>query len=228
MRLLALLAVVIPLPLALLLLFRPETRGLDTLIPMLSWAMLVTCYMMFWFAVAAAVNVARLSSSTNALIMVAIWTILVLVLPVSLNLVVNTISPAPSRTELASRTRVVTAESLRQYEDFFSADYRYASDPETLMVKDGLIEVPPRMRAFFLAKQRVDEQLEPLLKRFDHQLLQQQKLVDTIGFLSPAILVNEALNSIAGTDSRRFIAFKAQTEAFHDAWRKHFSPRLAP
>ena len=46
--LLALLAVVIPLPLALLLLFRPETRGLDTLIPMLSWAMLVTCYMMFW------------------------------------------------------------------------------------------------------------------------------------------------------------------------------------
>ena len=225
-RLLALLAVVIPLPLALLLLFRPETRGLDTLIPMLSWAMLVTCYMMFWFAVAAAVNVARLSSSTNALIMVAIWTILVLVLPVSLNLVVNTISPAPSRTELASRTRVVTAKSLRQYEDLFSADYRYASDPETLMVKDGRIEVPSRMRAFFLAKQRVDEQLEPLLKRFDHQLLQQQKLVDTIGFLSPAILVNEALNSIAGTDSRRFIAFKAQTEAFHNLWRKHFSPRI--
>lgn len=225
-RLLALLAVVVPLPLVLLLLFRPEARALDTLLPMFSWATLVTCYMMFWFAVAAAVNVGGLPSSTNALIMVAIWTILVLVLPVSLNLLVHSVIPAPSRTELASRTRVVTAESLRQYEDLYSADYRYASDPESLKVQDGHIEVPSRMRAFFLAKQRVDEQVEPLLKRFDRQLLEQQALVDAIGFLSPAILVNEALNSIAGTDSRRFVAFKAQTEAFHDSWRSHFAPRI--
>ena len=62
-----------------------------------------------------------LSSSTNALIMVAIWTVLVLVLRFALNLVVNMINPAPSRTELASRTRVVTAKSLRQYENLYSA-----------------------------------------------------------------------------------------------------------
>ena len=225
-RLLALLAVVIPLPIIILLLLRPETRGMDSLLLMMSWSALVTCYILFWFAVAAVVNVAGLSSSTNALIMVATWTVLVLVLPVTLNLVVNIISPAPSRTELASRTRVVTAESLRQYENLYSADYRYASDPEALMVKDGRIEVPSRMRAFFLAKQRVDEQVEPFLRRFDHQLLQQQKLVDAMGFLSPAILVNEALNSIAGTDSRRFLAFKSQTEGFHNSWRQHFSPRI--
>ncbi|WP_420871856.1 DUF3526 domain-containing protein [Bradyrhizobium septentrionale] len=57
------------------------------------------------------------------------------------------------------------------------------------------------MRAFFLAKQRVDEQIEPLLKNFDRQLLRQQDLVDKIGFLSPAILVNEGLNGVAGTES---------------------------
>jgi len=158
--------------------------------------------------------------------MVAIWTLLVLILPVMMNLIVSIVSPAPSRTELASRTRVVTAESLREYEDLYSADYRYAADPEALLVKDGSIEVPSRMRAFLLAKQNVEEQIEPLLKRFDHQLLLQQTLVDRLSFLSPAILVNEAMNSIAGNDSRRFLAFKNQTETFHNAWREYFSPRI--
>ncbi|MCA6106177.1 DUF3526 domain-containing protein [Bradyrhizobium cenepequi] len=172
------------------------------------------------------VNASGLSSSTNALIVVALWTIFVLILPVTMNLVVGLVSPAPSRTELASRTRVATAESLREFEDLYSADYRYASDPEALLVKDERIEVPSRMRAFFLAKQRVDEKIEPLLKRFDQQLRQQQRLVDRLSLLSPAILVNEALNSIAGTDSRRFLAFKDQTEAFHNSWRQYFSPKI--
>ncbi|WWP83713.1 DUF3526 domain-containing protein [Bradyrhizobium septentrionale] len=139
----------------------------------------------------------------------------------------RTLYPAPSRTELASRTRVVTAEALREYENLYSADYRYASDPDALLIKDGHIEIPARMRAFFLAKQRVDEQIEPLLKNFDRQLLRQQDLVDKIGFLSPAILVNEGLNGVAGTDSRRFLAFKNQTEEFHNVWRKYFVPLIA-
>jgi hypothetical protein len=101
---------------------------------MLSWSALVAAYTLFWFAVAALVNTVGLSSSTNALIMVALWTILVLILPVAMNLAVGLVSPAPSRTELASRTRVATAESLHEYEDLYSADYRYASDPEALLV----------------------------------------------------------------------------------------------
>ncbi|AMA58964.1 DUF3526 domain-containing protein [Bradyrhizobium sp. CCGE-LA001] len=225
-RLFALLAVAIPLPLFALALLRPETRGVEQMLLMLSWSALVVSYALFWFALAALVNVAGFSSSANALIMVAVWTVLVLILPVALNLVVNLVSPAPSRTELASRTRVVTADALREYEDLYSADYRYASDPEALAVKDGRVEIPSRMRAFFLAKQRVDERIEPLLKQFDRQLLEQQRLVDVLGFLSPAILVNEALNAIAGTDSRRFLAFKSQTETFHNSWREHFAPRI--
>ncbi|WP_315770098.1 MULTISPECIES: DUF3526 domain-containing protein [unclassified Bradyrhizobium] len=95
-----------------------------------------------------------------------------------------------------------------------------------MAVKDGRIEVPSRMRAFFLAKQRVDQQIELLRKRFGHQLLEQQQLVDVIGFLSPAILANEALNSIAGTDSHRFVAFKTYTEVFHDDWRRFISQKI--
>lgn len=225
-RLIAVLSIVIPLPLIALLASHPDTRALEPVLLMLSWAALVAGYALFWFAAAALVNVLGRPSSQNALIMIALWTVLVLVLPVAMNLAVDAISPAPSRTELASRTRVVTADALKEYENLYSADYRYASDPEALAVKDGRIDVPSRMRAFFLAKQRVDERIEPLLKRFDNQLLEQQHLVDLVGFLSPAILVNEALNSVAGNGSLRFVAFKAQTEAFHNRWRSFFAPRI--
>lgn len=226
-RYLVLLVVMLPLPPLILLALFPETRTTESLLFMALWALVVASYTLFWFALAGLVNAFGRVSSSNALIMISIWTFLVLILPIVMNLVVGAISPAPSRTELASRTRVVTADALREYEDMYSTDYRYASDPETLAVKDGRIEVPARMRAFFLAKQRVDAQVEPLLNEFDKQLLAQQKLVDTIGFLSPAILVNEALNLVAGNDSRRFLAFKAQTEAFHDIWRAFFAPKIA-
>lgn len=226
-RYLVFLAVMLPLPPLVLLALFPETRTADSLLFMALWALVVASYTLFWFALAALVNAFGRTSASNALIMISGWTVLVLILPIVMNLVVGAISPAPSRTELASRTRVVTADALREYEDMYSTDYRYASDPETLTVKDGRIEVPARMRAFFLAKQRVDAQVEPLLNEFDHQLLQQQQLVDTIGFLSPAILVNEALNLVAGNDSRRFLAFKTQTEAFHNGWRAFFAPKIA-
>ncbi|UPJ46755.1 DUF3526 domain-containing protein [Bradyrhizobium sp. 200] len=225
-RIVALLAVAIVLPISILLVLRPDTRGSEQLILMLSWSALVAAYSSFWFALAAVVNVFGRSSSSNALALIATWTLLVLIIPVLTNLFIAVVSPAPSRTALASLTRVVTGESLLEYERLYSADYRYAADPEALQVKDGKIEVPARMLAFFLAKQRVDERIEPLLKGFDEQLLAQQKIVDRMSFLSPAILVNEAMSAIAGTDSRRFAAFKGQTERFHDGWREYFAPRI--
>ncbi|XSC48563.1 ABC transporter permease [Bradyrhizobium sp. RDT10] len=94
-RMLALLAIVIPVPLVVLLLIRPEARGAEQLVLMLSWSALVAAYSLFWFAVAALVNTVGRSSSTNALIMVALWTIFVLILPVTMNLAVGLVSPAP-------------------------------------------------------------------------------------------------------------------------------------
>jgi ABC-2 type transport system permease protein len=94
------------------------------------------------------------------------------------------------------------------------------------MVKDGHIEIPERMRAFFLAKKDVDERIEQLLGAFDRQFAARQQLVNRFAFLSPAILLNEAMNSVAGNGSRRYLAFKTQVESFHNEWRKYFYPRI--
>jgi ABC-2 type transport system permease protein len=211
------------LPVALLLAFHPEARG-GQVGPLLGWIGIVMGYGGFWFAVALAVNSLRLSSSANALILIASWTILVLVVPLLLNLLVERLHPSPSRVELSIQTRAIQAENLRRYDDQFSGDFRYIEEPEALQAKDGRIEIPPRTMASFLARRDMDARVDALLDDFDESLVEQQAAVDRLSFLSPAILTYEGLTTLAGTDGQRYLAYRQEVSAFHDRWRKHFEP----
>lgn len=214
------------LPILLLLVFRPEARQLDQAGLLALWAGLVAAYCLFWFALAFAVNSFGRSSATNALMLIASWTLLVLVAPVVLNLVVGLASPAPSRTELTSRTRVIEAENLRRYDKLFHGDYQYVGKPDVLLAKNGRFVTPPRTRAYLLADRDMDERIDGLLKRFDVQLQGQQHLVDRFGPVSPAVVTYEGFSSLAGNGSRRYLAFKDQVDRFHDRWRSYFLPRV--
>ena len=187
---------------------------------------LVVGYALFWFAFAVAVNALGRSSAFNALVLIAGWVLIVLVLPVVLNLVVSVASPAPSRTELATRTRLVTIAGLNRYNKLLSTDYRYVDRPDTLLPRDGKIEVAPRLRAFYLMGRDTDREIDTLLQRFDAQLAGQQALVDRWSWLSPAIVVHEGLAALAGTGSARYALFKQQVDVFHAEWKAFFEPRL--
>jgi ABC-2 type transport system permease protein len=227
LRAAALLSCAVLIPIAILLLARPEIRNAEQSTLILSWGALVVAYTMFWFAIAVLVNTIGRSSSANALCLVAIWTTLVLIAPVLLDLGVSWARPAPSRTELATQTRIATAETLKRYEELFSTDYRYTTDPDVLVVKDGHIEIPARMRGFFLEGRDIDRALDELIIRFDQQLAAQQRLVNALSFVSPAVLVYEGITSVAGNGTHRFAAFKQQVESFHNDWRAYFNPRIA-
>lgn len=225
-RALSLLLTATALPILLLLIFRPEARSFEQVMPVLSWAAIVVGYGGFWFALAFAVNALRLSSATNSLVLIATWTLLVLVVPVLLNLVAEAVSPAPSRTQLSIRTRAIEADNLRRYDDLFSGDYRYIAEPDTLIAKNGRIEIPARTRASFLAKRDLDKRIDVVLDEFDASLLDQQRVVDRLSFLSPSILAYEGMTALAGNDGGRYLAFRQSVSAFHDGWRRFFAPRI--
>jgi ABC-2 type transport system permease protein len=150
----------------------------------------------------------------------------VLVAPVVLNVAVSTASPAPSRTELATRTRLVTAEALTRNAALLSADYQYVDNREVLRPKDGKIVVAGRVRGSYLMEKEVDRQLEGLLEAFNSQLAGQQRLVTRYGALSPAIVTYEGLTALAGTGIRRHLHFQREIDAFHRAWREFFDPKI--
>ncbi|MEJ2457398.1 MAG: ABC transporter permease subunit [Novosphingobium sp.] len=214
------------LPMLLLFTFRPEVRNTDQIMPILSWVAIVLAYGGFWFALAFAVNALRLSSATNSLILIAAWTLLVLVVPVLLDLVAEVLKPAPSRTQLAIQTRAIEAENLRRYDDLFSGDYRYIADPASLIAKNGRIEIPPRTRASFLAKRDMDKRIDVVLDTFDTSLIEQQRVVDHLSLLSPSVIAYEAMTSLAGNDGRRYLTFRQNVSKFHDNWRSFYTPRI--
>ena len=215
------------LPVLLLLASRPEMHASGEIAGIALWMSLVAAYGLFWFALAFVVNSLGRSSAFNALSLIATWTLIVLVAPVLLNLAVGVAQPAPSRTELTNRTRAIQADNLRRYDKLFHGDYNYIAKPDALLAKNGRIEMPPRTRATFLADRDMDARLDALLKRFDDQIRAQQRLIDRLGPISPAVIAYEGFSSLAGNSSRRYLAFKGQVDAFHDQWRAFFVPRIS-
>ena len=222
----ALLAWALLVPLVALTILRPEIRSSSYLWPLMGWAALIVAYAAFWFALAVAVNAFGRSSATNALALVGIWILCVLVSPVVLNVVVSVARPVPSRTELATRTRLVTGEALTRYASLLSADYQYIDKPELLRPQNGRMLIAGRMRGTYLMEKDVDEQLDSLLATFDRQLAAQQLLVSRYGAISPAIVAYEGLTAVAGTGVGRHLHFQQQIAAYHRTWREFFEPKI--
>ena len=188
---------------------------------------LVCAYVLFWLALAVWVNALGRGSAFNALALIGVWVALVLVLPVLMNLAVQTLSPAPSRTEFATRNRLVTIEGLNRYQALLSADYRYVADPESLRPgPDGRFAVQPRRQAHYLMARDVDAQLDALRDEFDRQLEGQQAWVARLGWLSPAVTTAEGMSASAGTDAARYLHLRRQVDRFHREWKSFFEPRV--
>jgi len=214
------------LPVLVISLVRLEARAPAALLDLLLWAALVVAYGCFWFALSAWVNTLARSSAFNALVLIGSWVLLVLVMPLLINLLVGLRHPAPSRIELATQTRIVTTENLERLQDRFGTEYMHVNRPDVLIPKDGKLEVPERLRAFFLHDQALDAELDTMLDRFDVQLERQQRLVDRWGFISPAITVHEGMAALAGNGAQRYVEFQRQVKAYHEKWKAWFSPRI--
>ena len=154
------------------------------------------------------------------------WVVLVLVVPVLLNLAVTHVSPAPSRAELATRTRVVTAEAMARNSQLLATDYKHVDKPDVLLPRNGKIEMSGRALGNYKIQRQVDETLQPELDRFDAQQAHQQALVARYSAVSPAAVAHEALTALAGTGQRRHAHFMVQLAAYHQAWKAFFFPRI--
>lgn len=225
-RALVLLFWAVSIPMLILMALRPEARATDGFTGLAYFAGLTTAYALFWFVLAVVVDAHSRSSALSALVLVSTWVILVLVVPVAVNLVAATVSPAPSRAELATQTRVITIQSLDRLSGKFRADYKHVTNPAVLLPTNGRFEVSERLRAFFLASERLDQEIGQVLDAFDQSLARQQAIVDRLAVVSPAIVAHEGLAALAGNGTTRFQRFHRQVTAFHDEWRRFFRPRV--
>jgi ABC-2 type transport system permease protein len=188
-----------------------------------AYAVLVASYVAFWVALAAVVNLGGFGSAANAAIAGGLWLVLVVLLPGLLGVLTSRLYPVPSRLALISEARLEEVEASRQRDILVD---RFFQDHPELMPAPGSGQ-PNRTLAFYVSAVEAQRAVEPVFERFEAQLEAQQRILAAAQFLSPAIVMREALTELAGTSRQSFAAFRRDVLRYRDALRQFLEPRVA-
>lgn len=185
------------------------------------WVAVVAAYGAFWFALAVFVSALGRASASNATIVASAWLVLVVLLPAFFNLVVNALYPVPSRVEMVQAMREASDAANSEGSKLLAA---YYEDHPELAVGGA----EQAMNDFNVIRVAVDDDVEqrvqPVMDRYDRQIQSQQRTIDSVRYLSPAVLMQDALNDLTGTGTPRHRHFLSQVAAFHSTWRAYFTP----
>ncbi|WP_103865011.1 DUF3526 domain-containing protein [Aquimarina sp. I32.4] len=187
-----------------------------------SCIILVVAYMMFWFALAFAINLFGKSSAKNAMSLLGLWIVFVLLIPAIMGQLSSSFYPIPSRTKMLNEMRALKAETTKKQDkilDNFLRDHpEYASKDD-----QGKTSFWHR----YMASQRIiNDELSLLQDKYDGQLRKQHELIQQFQYTSPAIIVQQSLNAMAGTSSTNYEDYRNQVASFAQQWQDFFIPLL--
>ncbi len=168
---------------------------------------------MFWFAASIAVNAWGRTSAGNALLLVGLWLAVVVVVPGLVSVAVDTVYPAPSRVELLHEAREAAQEVERDRADL---EGRHDRDTRTADYARDVVAV----------QEALAQRAAPILDELRAQVRSRQQLLERLRFASPAIVVQLALEDVAGSGARRHHRFETQVDALHVRFRAHFHDRI--
>jgi ABC-2 type transport system permease protein len=189
---------------------------------LLGLLLIIGSYILFWFVVAYIVNIRVNNSSKNALSLIGIWLLIVLVMPATINQIGNSLYPTPSRLKMINEIRLIKKENEEKQNEIMDEYLR--NHPELAQASEN--QNFGFWHNYFASEKVMEEKTKPLLDEYDSQLKKQQNLVGTFKYISPAILMQQSLNNIAGTSEKHYNDYKKQVFEFSNAWRGYLVPML--
>ncbi len=187
------------------------------------WCTLVGAYGLYWCALGLALASWAPSSAATAVRLVVAWLVLVVLLPATLNVLVASVYPSPSRLAFIQATRA--AANAAQERATSQLTHFYADHPE-LIPAGSDPDLGDFMTRFLTIAADVESQVGPLQDEYEGRLQRQQAWLQRWRLLSPATLLHEALTDLAGTDTARLRRFQLQARTFLAAWHAFFTPRI--
>lgn len=185
-----------------------HTASAERVTHLLVWLSMTAIYALFWFAMIAFFSAVLKRSETVAAALFASWAIFVFAVPAISSAVAEASYPPPSRLAFLSEMREAEAEAKLETAELTAG---FLADHPELTVSDAAI--PAFYQSNFLANQAVTTRVKPLLERFNQSRRQRAALIDKFQYLSPALIINRALSTIAGGDVDRGKAFQEQARA---------------
>jgi ABC-2 type transport system permease protein len=185
------------------------------------WGLLVIANATLWLGVSLLVNAAGWRSSMNAVALAGIWLGWGLVVPSLVNVLVTTWARVPSRVELLGEMREATnaaSGDVGRLVAHYYEEHPELAPPETTPDRNAVRSVA--------LQEEAERRVQPIVDAFEARVGKQQELAHRLRYLSPAILLQDAMNELAGTTSRRYQRFMNQVESYHTVWRGFFHPRI--
>jgi ABC-2 family transporter protein len=193
---------------------------------------LIAAYVLVWLSACALINTGRRSSAMNGLLLGALWFGLVALTPATVDLAVRAAAAHPDDAVADLRLRALREEHrvtrregdthdrinevhlerfLEEHPEYMPLPqvplvYHRSYDREINVLRTTLGEYA---RGFYL-----NRQLSALMGELDEKHRRRERLLDRLRFLSPATLLSDALDRIAGTNEGRYRAFHRQVREY--------------
>jgi ABC-2 type transport system permease protein len=185
------------------------------------WLALVAAYATMWFGIALVINAVARGSAVAAVASTSVWLVVVILAPVLLNLMAQSRYPAPSRVAFTNLARSVTNEANAVSDRLMS---KYLVDhPE--LATGGTVDMSDFWTKSLTVQDTIEKTLAPHYAAFERQLAEQQRVLASARVFTPALIMQTALEDLAGTGLPRWQSFRTQTLAFHQQWQGFFVPR---
>ena len=203
------------------LLWRNLAAGM--LLRILTAALAILVYTLFWLALVLGVNMLRRSAAQSAMICAVAWLLFVIFLPFAIDQVSTSVYPVPPRSVLADVSRSAPEQAVQ------------TPRPQLIhafLARHNEIQVPANLSdlgQLYLYRAARDEESQRIRQsaqdRWEEQLRSQQALADGLAWLSPPALLTNALMELAGTGRSRYLDFMRQKSQFEWDYDAVFLPR---
>jgi ABC-2 type transport system permease protein len=185
---------------------------------------LIMFYLAFWFAVSFFIISLAKSSNFNASALVAVWVLICIVIPASLNLFLTRKYPIPEALQNVINQREGYHEKWDMAKNVTMKPF-FEHYPE-------LKQYPfPQEKTFswfwyYAMQQMGDDQAMASRRAIENKLAARQRFTNTLAFFFPTIQTQLGINNMAGSDLNTHLDFQQAVRKYHEQIRLHFYPGI--
>lgn len=185
---------------------------------------LILLYLAFWFAVAFVAISLHKSSSFNASALIAVWVLLCIVVPASLNLLLTKKYPVPEALQNVINQREGYHEKWDMAKSVTMAPF-FKHYPQ--LKKYPFPEEKTFSWYWYYGMQQMGDDAA-LVSRvlIEKKLASRQNFTETVALFFPSIQLQLGVNELAGTDLDSHLNFQQAVRKYHETIRLHFYPAI--
>ncbi|TBO40710.1 DUF3526 domain-containing protein [Pedobacter kyonggii] len=185
---------------------------------------LIIFYLAFWFAVSFFIISLAKSSNFNASALVAVWVLICIVIPASLNLFLTRKYPMPEALQNVINQREGNHEkwdmakevTMKPFFDHYPQLKQYPFPEEKTF----------SWFWYYAMQQMGDDQAIASRRAIENKLAARQRFTNTLAFFFPTIQTQLGINNMAGSDLNTHLDFQEAVRKYHEQIRLHFYPGI--